>query len=231
MFSRRLLGLLMVTGLLGGCAASPDASGPLPDGTGLVREAAAALGELETVHFKFGISGILDGLEVLDVEGDASRAGGPHGSATGRAAVPEANDRVDYRFQLSGDALTLTDAEGATRTAAVPSFTPATLLDASRGLPHLLTGATALRTETKEKLAEVETYRIDGQVPRAVISAVVPSIQSDVDVKFWVERAATRNLARVWLQVPPRQANEGAVMLELALTAPGSGCSPAAGCR
>ncbi|AXB44869.1 LppX_LprAFG lipoprotein [Amycolatopsis albispora] len=220
MFSRRLLGLLMLTGLLGGCAASPDASGPLPDAAGLVREAAAAVGRLDAVHFKFGISGMLEGLDVLDVEGDARRDGGPHGSATGRAAVQEENDRVDYRFQLAGDAFTLTDAQGATRPAAMPSFTPAMLLDASRGLPRLLDGATALRTETKEKLAELDTYRIDGQLPREVIAAVVPSIQSDVDVKFWVEQAATRNLARVWLQVPPRQPNEGAIMLELALTAP-----------
>ncbi|MFI6029942.1 LppX_LprAFG lipoprotein [Amycolatopsis magusensis] len=220
MFSRRLLGLLLLTGLLGGCTVSPDTSGPLPDGGGLVREAAAAVGRLNTVHFKFGISGMLEGLEVLDVEGDADRAGGTHGSAHGLAGVQEANDRVDYQFQLSGDTLTLTDQQGASRTEAPPLFTPTMLLDASRGLPRLLNGATALETEGKERLGEVHAYRVTGKVPQAVISAVVPSIQTDVDVKFWVEQAETRNLVRVWLQVPPRQANEGAIMLELALTAP-----------
>jgi lipoprotein LprG len=33
-----------------------------------------------------------------------------------------------------------------------------------------------------------------------------------------VEQAETRRLIRVWMQVPPIVANEGAVMLELALS-------------
>jgi lipoprotein LprG len=47
---------------------------------------------------------------------------------------------------------------------------------------------------------------------------VVPGIKSDVDVKFWVDQAESHQLMRVWMQVPPSQPNEGAVMLELALS-------------
>jgi lipoprotein LprG len=64
----------------------------------------------------------------------------------------------------------------------------------------------------------VDTYRVGAKLSKAVISSVVPGIQSDVDIKFWVEKAATRRLMRVWLQIPPAKPNEGAIMLELALS-------------
>lgn len=214
MFARRLLVLLTSAVLLGGCSASPDTSGPLPDGTGLVREATAAMGNLNSVHFRFGISGVLAGLDVLEVEGDASRTAG----SRGRAVLLRSTNRFEYQYVLDGGSLTMTDQNGETHTEPAPIFTPERLLDDATGLPRLLSGATELQTEGREKLGEVEAYRVTAKVPRAVISAVVPTIQVDVDAKFWVEEAPSRNLARVWLQVPPSQPNEGAIMLELALT-------------
>ena len=60
--------------------------------------------------------------------------------------------------------------------------------------------------------------RVAAKIPKGVISSVVPGIKSDVDVKFWVDQAESHQLMRVWMQVPPSQPNEGAVMLELALS-------------
>ncbi|MFD2397088.1 LppX_LprAFG lipoprotein [Prauserella oleivorans] len=97
-------------------------------------------------------------------------------------------------------------------------FSPARLLDPERGLRQLLTKATALETESREELQGVPAYRINGELSHAAVSALVPGIHDAVDVKFWVSENPRRDLLRLWVQVPPRQPNEGSVMLELALT-------------
>ncbi len=105
------------------------------------------------------------------------------------------------------------------RERAVPELVaPARLLDPATGLGTLLRQARGLETETREDLDDVATYRVGGELPREAVAAFVPGVHADVDVKFWVGADAPGHLRRVWVQVPPRQKNEGAVVLELALT-------------
>lgn len=211
--------LVLILALACGCSASPDTRGPLPDAGALVNAAAATLGSISSVRFDFSISGIIPGLDVREVKGWVSRAGGPAGSATGQADMQESTNRFELSYQINGDQLVLTDQHGTRTQEPVPAeYRPSVLLAEGRGLPKLLTGATGLRTETKEDVQGVETYRVTGDLGKDVISSVLPQIQSDVDVKFWVTQNEPRMLVRVWLQVPPRQPNEGAVMLELGLS-------------
>ncbi|WP_091517226.1 LppX_LprAFG lipoprotein [Amycolatopsis sacchari] len=209
--------LVLVLALACGCAGSPDTSGPLPDGPGLVSAAAATMGQITSIQFDLGVSGSIPGLDIREVKGWASRDGGPHGSAIGQADMQETTNRFELRYEINGDELVLTDQRGQQTREPVPAeYAPAGLL--SQGLPRLLTSATGLKTETKEDVKGVETYRVTGELAKDVVSSVLPQIQSDVDVKFWVTRSEPRTLVRVWMQVPPRQPNEGAVMLELGLS-------------
>jgi lipoprotein LprG len=222
MFCRRTaLVVLLVLGLLTGCATSPDTSGPLPDGSGLVRASAVAVQTLRSVTFTFGSSGALPGLDIRGVDGQATLDGGPEGFARGHADVQETTNRFKYDYQLSGGTVYLTDQHGKRqRVPAAPEYTPAALLGPAGGLYRVLTGATQLKTERKERLDDVVAYRVTGKVPQHVIAGVVPAVQSDVDVKFWVSQADSRDLVRVWMQIPARLAGEGAVMLELSLSEP-----------
>jgi lipoprotein LprG len=220
MLSRRLVvAVFLVVGLLGGCSSSTDAGGPLPDGPALVTASAKALAGLRSVRFTLGVSGDLPGLPIRQVQGDATLDGSPQGTAKGRADVQETVNRFQFDYVLDGDKVYVTEKDGKHQEfPAPPEFTPAALLRPDGGLYRLLSNATDLKTEIEEKLNGVETYRVGGKLSKAVISSVVPGIQSDVDVKFWVEQAATRRLMRVWIQIPPIKPNEGAIMLELALS-------------
>lgn len=210
---------MLILALAAGCSASPDTRGPLPDASELVTAAAATLGGITSVQFDFNVSGIIPGMDVREIKGWASRAGGPAGSAIGEADMQESTNRFELQYQISGDQLVLTDKHGTRTQEPVPAeYSPATLLAQGRGLSKLLTSATGLKTETKEDVKGAETYRVTGELSKDVVSSVLPQIQSAVDVKFWVTQAEPRNLVRVWMQVPPRQPNEGAVMLELGLT-------------
>jgi lipoprotein LprG len=219
MLCRRSAIAVLLIGLLGGCTSSAGSDAQLPDGAGLVTASAQALTGLHSVRFRLGVSGTIPGLPVRQIDGDATLAGGPHGTAKGHADMQEAVDRYQVDFVLKDDKLFLTHTDGTHQELpAQPAYLPSALFEASGGLHQLLTGATELKSEVKEKLGDVATYRVTAKLPKAVISSVVPGIQSDVDVKFWVEQAETRRLMRVWMQVPPIVANEGAVMLELALS-------------
>ncbi|MEU3275347.1 LppX_LprAFG lipoprotein [Saccharomonospora sp. NPDC006951] len=220
MVSRRIaLLVVLVIGMLGGCTPSPDTSGPLPEGRGLVDESATALRDLRSVHFQVSLSGTVPGLSIREVDGVATRQGGEYGFASGDADVQEHTDRVQYRFLLSGDRLRLTDKDGNSSERSVPAeFSPARLLDPEQGLYQLLEKASGLTTEGREELDGVSSYRVTGEVSRSVVSAIVPGIEADVDVKFWVREGKNRDLLRLWMQIPPRQKNEGSVMLEVALS-------------
>ncbi|MDT7727369.1 MAG: lipoprotein LprG [Actinomycetota bacterium] len=219
MLCRRSAIAVLLVGLISGCTSSAGSDAQLPDGVGLVTASAQALTGLHSVRFKLGVSGTIPGLPIRQIDGDATLDGSPTGTAKGHADMQEAIDRFQVDYVLTGDKLLLTRTDGTHQELpAPPEYLPSALLEASGGLHRLLTGATDLKTEVKEKLGDVETYRVAAKLPKAVISSVIPGIQSDVDVKFWVEQAETRRLIRVWMQVPPIVANEGAVMLELALS-------------
>jgi lipoprotein LprG len=141
----------------------------------------------------------------------------------GQADMQESTNRFELSFQIAGDKLLLTNQHGVQTEAPVPAYyNPVALLGPDTGLPKLLKSATGLATEAKEDVKGVATYRMAGKLAEKVVSSVLPGIQSDVDVKFWVTQSEPRNLVRVWMQVPPRQANEGAVMIELALSSTNS---------
>ncbi|GAB3498617.1 LppX_LprAFG lipoprotein [Amycolatopsis cihanbeyliensis] len=216
---RTALVTALALGLLAGCASSPDTTGPLPEGRGLVAAAADRLAELRSVRFTLGVSGTVPGMNIRNLEGAASTEGGEFGWASGTADVQDGLERVEYEFLLQGDTLYLTGNEGSRWEEPVPArYAPATVLAPETGLRQLLTSARELETEGREELEEVEAFRVNGAVSREVVSELVPGIQSDVDLKFWVTAEQPRDLVRVWMQIPPRKPNEGAVMLELALT-------------
>lgn len=215
----------LVLALVCACSAAPDAR-DLPAANDLVTAAASTLAGLNSIHYDFSVSGNIPGLDVREIKGWASRDGGPYGASTGQADMQESSNRFELTYQITGDQLVLTHSDGKrTQEPVSAPYSPRTLFDAAHGLPRLLTAATGVKTETEEDVKGTETYRVTGQLAKDVISGVLPQIQSDVDVKFWVTQSEPRSLVRVWVQVPPRQPNEGAVMIELALTAPNTPAS------
>lgn len=209
----------LALGLIGGCTSSPDTTGPMPDGRQLVTESAETLRQLRSVHFSFGVSGIVPGLNVSEATGHAVLDGSRYGWARGTADVQRATERTQVEFLLRGESLRLTDEQGEVTERPVPApYYPAAFLDSESGLPALLTSATKLETEGTEELGEVVAYRVDGKIAAEVVSRLIPGITSDVSVKFWVREQRPRELVRVWMQIPPRQPKQGAVMLELALS-------------
>ncbi|SDZ37503.1 Protein of unknown function [Amycolatopsis xylanica] len=209
---RRTFGpvFLLVACFLSGCSATFDTSGPLPDGTQLVRESAAALKGQRAVRFVLGVSGEIPGFGVRKIDGEVAA----DGSARGHADLQVSDQRQQLDYVLSADGLKVTDRAGV-QTEKPAVYRPDAVVGRLRAL---LTSATDLRTEGRESPGGALSYRIGGKVPRAAISALIPGIQADVTAKIWVADTPSHDLTRMWIQVPEVAAHEGPVMLELGLT-------------
>src|SRR5439155_21315673 len=152
--------------------------GPLPDGGELVSAAAASFDTVRSVRFDFSVSGTIPGLDVREVKGQADR----DGLASGQADVQQSTNRFELTFLVNGSTLYLTDKKGnRTQQPAPATYNPSLLLDPSRGLPRFLHNATAVKTETKEDVNGIATYRVTGELARDVVASFVPGIQSNVD--------------------------------------------------
>ncbi|WP_033295017.1 LppX_LprAFG lipoprotein [Amycolatopsis jejuensis] len=207
MLSRRVLPALLFLGLLGGCTASP----PLPAAGELLDAAKANFTAVRSLHFSVVVNGVLPGLPLSKLEGNANLAG--HGQATGSA---EFGDRK-FSFTVSGDKATTTGTDGHETRETTP-FTVGRYLGPDSGLMSLLTEIRQPQTEIRETIQHVDGYRVGGTVAQAVAAKLVPQIRDDVNVKIWVTAAQPRRFARLWLQVPPATERDSPVMYEVLLT-------------
>jgi lipoprotein LprG len=170
------------------------------------------------VHFRVTTNGSLPGLPIREVDGTVHTQPG-RGFARGQADVQRGGHRRQYTFVLSGDTLRLRSTGRPEVLRPAPErFTPARLLDPGGGLQRLLRAATDLHTEGRERLHDIATYRVNGALPARAVGALLPGVRTRVDAKFWISAASPHRLMRMWVQVPPRRTNAGAVVIEMALS-------------
>src|SRR2546421_4413925 len=99
------LALLLVLLLTAGCTGSPDTRGPFPAGSELVSAAAKSFASVRSVHFAAGVNGVLPGLPLRQIEGDATLDDG--GTATGTADVQDGEGHTKFHFDVrDGDVST-----------------------------------------------------------------------------------------------------------------------------
>lgn len=215
--ARVLSPVVLVLGLLAGCAGEAESPPPRPKGTKLVSASARDLATIRSVKFDFTVSGKIPGFRIRSASGVA----GAQGWAKGTVDVQQGLEHTEYRFTLRQNSVVLTNGDGATSERPAPEgFLPGTLLSADTGIGELLRDATDLRTETTEVLHGVETFRVGGKLDKSVLAAFIPGVWADANVKFWVAKAPGHRLRRIWIQLPPRKPNVGVVAIQLALSKP-----------
>ncbi|RZS44136.1 lipoprotein LprG [Herbihabitans rhizosphaerae] len=220
MIQRRiLLGVLALTaGVLAGCDSEPDTSGPLPDGAALLRDAAEATRGMSSAHFKLQVNGKIPGVTVQNAEGDLNREGG----AKGKAKVDFGGSLIEAEFVLVDKKLYLKGPTGdfqelpASMGASI--YDPSVILNPDQGIAKVLASITSPKTEAREKVMGIDTYRVSGKVTKDVVSPLVPGITTDVDIKFWLREDGKHQPVRAWFQLPPERDGAGASMVEMELS-------------
>ncbi|WP_298177313.1 LppX_LprAFG lipoprotein [Saccharomonospora sp.] len=168
------------------CGSDDAPSGPLPDASTLIRDAAAATRDIESTHFTIEVTGTIPGLAVRSLDGDLTRSGEAQGTGT----IEQVGQLVEVSFVLVDDTLHLKGPTGGYQEipAALSSsiYDPSAVLDPERGVAKLLTSLREPRTEGTDELDGVSTYKVSGSLAKDVLSGVVPGADGDADVTFWL---------------------------------------------
>ena len=203
-----LVTLALTTAVATACSPGEPAAGDgtAPDGQELLRDAAKSTAEIRSAHFTLAVNGEIPGLSVKRAEGDLTREGGPAGAAKGTVSMDLMGSLFEGDFVLVDDSLYVKGPTGGYQelpASMVRSlYDPAAILDPEKGIANVLESVTDARTEGAEDVDGVSTYRVTGRVTKDVVSSLVPGIDSDVDITFWVRQDDGHQPVKASVKVP-----------------------------
>ncbi len=171
--------LALTTAFASACSSSdtPAGGGSLPDGAGLLKDAATSTANIKSAHFTLTVNGDVPDLPVKKAEGDLTREGSNGGAAKGTVSMKLLGDLFEGDFVLVDDSLYIKGPTGGWQK--LPASMVRSLYDAS---------VRNAKTEGTEDIDGVSTYRVTGRVAKDVVENLVPGVKSDVDITFWVKQ-------------------------------------------
>jgi lipoprotein LprG len=208
MMRRILLVTLALTAAVTTACSSdePAAGGSQPDGAALLKDAAAATADITSAHFTLKVNGKVPGLSVREADGDLTREGGPAGAAKGTVSMQLMGSLFEGDFVLVDDALYIKGPTGdfqKLNASLVRSlYDPAAILDPDRGIAKVLASVQNPKTEGTEDIDGTATDKVTGRVTKDVVSTLVPGIDSDVDITFWLRKDGEHQPVKASVKVP-----------------------------
>jgi lipoprotein LprG len=215
MVIRRCLVAVLALFALAGCTSSPDTSGTLPDGAALLKQSAEASKAITSAHFQLVINGAIPGIPIQGAQGDLTK----EGNAQGSAKLQEFGHLLEVQFVLVDKKFYIKGLTGGYQQmdSLTNLYDPSAILDPNRGVAKVLTSITQPKTEGRETINEQQTFRVAGKAPKDAVSAIVPNVTQDVDVKVWV-REDNKQPVRAWIQLPADKPGSGAPTVEITLS-------------
>ncbi|NVI90734.1 LppX_LprAFG lipoprotein [Actinomadura sp. BRA 177] len=184
----------------GACDGGGDGKKADFDAAQTLRQAAEAMGALQSVGFSLESEGKTP---VIVKGGDMKLL--RSGDAQGTLTVEQSGQNVEMKVVALGDSIYLDAGTGGWRklpkALAASVYDPSAVLDPQRGIPMLLTSAKSPEPEAVEKVGGKDAYRVGAKLPKAQIAGLIPGINQDMDGQVWVDKADHR-LVKVRGQFP-----------------------------
>lgn len=178
----------------------------LPDAAGLLTDAAKSTADIESAHFTLTVNGKVPGLDVQSAEGDLTREGGKAGAAQGTVKMTLFGSLFEGEFVIVEDKAYIKGPTGGYQ--ALPAslianlYDPAAILDPNRGIANVLSNVQDPVTEAEEEIDGVATYRVKGKAAKDVVADLVPGVDSDVDITFWLRKDGDHQPVKASVAVP-----------------------------
>lgn len=188
----RLLALLaaLLTALVTSCggaeAGKKDGAPPLPDGPGLLADSAEEMRTVTSTRVGINIEGDLPGVPIKSAEGQLTK----EGSAKGTATVDMGRQLLELTFVIIGEDLYLRGPTGGFKkmstTSAFLVYDPTIILDPDRGVAKVLASGAAAKTEEREQVDGVDSYRVQANFSGQSLSKLVPGFTQDSTSRVWI---------------------------------------------
>jgi lipoprotein LprG len=160
----------------GGQQAAPAPKATLPPGATLLADSAAAMRAVATTHFAVDVHGNAPRVQLRSAEGELTR----DGSAQGTAEVDEGRQTLELKFAVIGRTLYLQPPTGPVQQLPASMLSsyldPGAILDPNRGIAAVLASGQEARTEDREQVDGVDSYRLKVDFPAQPLSTLVPGI-------------------------------------------------------
>lgn len=185
-----LLALLVAlfTALLTSCGGLTPAenSPPLPDGAGLLADSAAAMRTATSTRVGIDVEGELPGVPIKSAEGQLSK----DGLAKGTASLDMGEQLYEIAFVITGADLYFRGPTGdfrkLSRSSAFLVYDPTVILDPKQGIAAALAAGTAAKTEAREQVGGVDSFRVQARFPGQSLDKLVPGFAQDSDSRVWI---------------------------------------------
>ena len=165
----------------------------------LLKQSSDASKAITSAHFLLVINGTIPGIPIQGAEGDLTK----DGTAQGKAKLQEFGHLLDVQFVLVGGDFYVKGLTGGYQK--LPGianlYDPSAILDPNRGIAKVLTAIAQPKTEASEVINGTKTFRVAGKAPKDAVTAIVPNVTQDVDVKVWI-RADNKQPVRAGSSCP-----------------------------
>jgi lipoprotein LprG len=190
----------------------------LPDAAGLLSDAAKSTADIKSAHFTLTVNGTVPGLDVQSAEGDLTRESGGAGAARGTVKMTLFGSLFEGDFVIVDDKAYVKgptgDYQELPASLIANLYDPAAILDPSRGVANVLAKVQDPNTEAEEEIDGVACYRVKGKASKDVVADLVPGVNSDVDITFWLRRDGDHQPVKASVAVPA----EGSPTVDVSLS-------------
>jgi lipoprotein LprG len=178
--------------------------GNQPDGAQLIRDAAQATRELQSVRFDLTVDGTVSGISISSAQGQLTR----EGNVKGTAVITATGQPAETEFVIVGDTLYLKGPTGGFQqlpaSVAATVYDPSKILDNNLGLPALIAGASSPSVQGKETVDGVETYHLQVTFAKNNLGVLLPGIGASADLpgELWIAASDPKRPVKAKVAVP-----------------------------
>ncbi|MEV1290177.1 LppX_LprAFG lipoprotein [Micromonospora sp. NPDC049679] len=160
--------------------------GGLPPAADLLSASATEMRSVQIARFEIATSGAGEMLGITGAKGVITRAG----DAEGTAQLAQGGNPVELTFVVKGDTLYVKGLTGGWQkvplAAAATVYDPSALLSPDRGVAHVIATAQDGRTEAREPVDGVETYKVKATFDTKALTTLVPGLNEKITGSLWI---------------------------------------------
>lgn len=174
---------------------------PLPDAAAILKESSAATAELGSVHLSLSVTGSIENMPVVALDGDVTRQ--PDPAAKGYAKIAYRGAPAYVRFVVfGGDFYVSQDRRRWIDYGPAANFyDAAAILSPDTGLADMLTAVVDPEVGGRETIEDVHTVRISGEVAADVAKKIVPQLHTGkrTSCTLWIQETGEHQLVALKL--------------------------------
>jgi lipoprotein LprG len=160
--------------------------GNLPAAADLLAASATEMRAVQTARFDIATNGAGEMLGITGAKGVITRAG----DAEGSAQLAQGGNPVELTFVVKGDTLYVKGLTGGWQqvplSAAATIYDPSALLNPDRGVAHVIATAQDGRTEARESVDGVQTYKVKATFDTKALTTLVPGLNEKITGHLWI---------------------------------------------